>query len=46
MATHESRAPLRFESLDDAVGALSVKLSAEDIAFLEEPYVPHPIAGH
>lgn len=30
---------------DDAVGALAVKLSAEDIAYLEEPYVPHKIIG-
>jgi len=32
--------------LDDAVAAADVKLSAEEIARLEEPYVPHPIAGH
>lgn len=31
--------------LDDAVGALDVKLTAEDIAYLEEMYVPHPIVG-
>ncbi|MBO9125918.1 MULTISPECIES: aldo/keto reductase [unclassified Rhizobium] len=31
--------------IDDAVGALSVKLSAEDIAVLEEPYVPHRVEG-
>lgn len=30
---------------DDAAGAFSVKLTAEDIAFLEEPYVPHRIVG-
>lgn len=30
---------------DDAVGALDVKLSVEDIAFLEELYVPHKISG-
>jgi aryl-alcohol dehydrogenase-like predicted oxidoreductase len=29
----------------DAVAALSVKLSSEDIARLEEPYVPHAVAG-
>ena len=29
--------------LDDAVAALAVKLSAEEIAALEEPYVPHPV---
>ncbi|WP_066304381.1 aldo/keto reductase [Bacillus sp. FJAT-29814] len=32
--------------LEDALGALSVKLTQEEIAFLEEPYVPHPIMGH
>ena len=26
---------------DDAAGAFSVKLTEEDIAFLEEPYAPH-----
>lgn len=31
--------------LDDAVGALSVKLTEEDIAYLEELYVPHRIVG-
>lgn len=31
--------------LDDAVGALDVKLTPEDIAYLEEMYVPHPIVG-
>jgi aryl-alcohol dehydrogenase-like predicted oxidoreductase len=31
--------------LDDAIGALSVDLSAEDVATLEEPYVPHPVQG-
>lgn len=31
--------------LDDAVGAFDVKLSAEDVAYLEEMYVPHPIVG-
>lgn len=31
--------------LDDAVGAFSVKLSDEDISYLEEPYLPHRIVG-
>ena len=31
--------------LEDAVAALSVKLSAEEIAALEAPYVPHATAG-
>lgn len=30
---------------DDAVGAFDVKLTAEDTAYLEEPYVPHKIVG-
>ena len=32
--------------LDDALAALKLKLSAEEISSLEEPYVPHPVAGH
>ncbi|WP_314066141.1 aldo/keto reductase [uncultured Vagococcus sp.] len=32
--------------LINAVKALEVRLSAEDVAFLEEPYVPHVIMGH
>ncbi len=32
--------------LEDAAGALSVKLTPEDVAYLEEPYVPHRIVGH
>lgn len=35
----------KMSHLEDAVGALSVKLTPEEIAFLEEPYVPHPIIG-
>lgn len=31
--------------LEDAVSALSVKLTPEEVSFLEEPYVPHPISG-
>jgi aryl-alcohol dehydrogenase-like predicted oxidoreductase len=32
--------------LEEAVGALSVHLTEEEVAYLEEPYVPHRIAGH
>jgi 1-deoxyxylulose-5-phosphate synthase len=32
--------------LENAIGALMVKLPSEDIAYLEEPYVPHRIVGH
>lgn len=31
--------------LDDAAGALDVKLTSDDVAYLEEAYVPHPIIG-
>jgi aryl-alcohol dehydrogenase-like predicted oxidoreductase len=31
--------------LDDAVAALTLKLAPEEIAALEEPYVPHPVVG-
>ncbi|HEV2401736.1 MAG TPA: aldo/keto reductase [Candidatus Sulfotelmatobacter sp.] len=31
--------------LTDAVSALALRLSAEEIASLEEPYVPHPVLG-
>jgi aryl-alcohol dehydrogenase-like predicted oxidoreductase len=31
--------------LEDAVAALSLKLTPEEMAALEEPYVPHPIVG-
>jgi len=34
------------QHLEDAVGAVSLKLTAEEIKTLEEPYVPHPIVGH
>ncbi|MFS0561891.1 aldo/keto reductase [Terribacillus sp. 179-K 1B1 HS] len=35
----------KISHLDDAVGSLSVKLTDEEIAFLEEPYVPHAVVG-
>lgn len=31
--------------LDDAAGALNIKLTDADIAYLEEPYIPHKIVG-
>jgi 1-deoxyxylulose-5-phosphate synthase len=36
----------KISHLEDAIGALSIKLTTEEIAYLEEPYVPHPIIGH
>jgi aryl-alcohol dehydrogenase-like predicted oxidoreductase len=35
----------RLHHFDDAVAALSLQLTREEIAALEEPYVPHPVAG-
>jgi len=32
--------------LDDAIAALNVKLSAEEIRRLEEPYMVHPVVDH
>ncbi len=31
--------------LDDAVGAFSVRLTPEEVAFIDEPYVPHKVVG-
>lgn len=36
----------KISHLEDALGALSIKLTPEDVAYLEEPYVPHRIIGH
>ncbi|HWS30544.1 MAG TPA: aldo/keto reductase [Clostridia bacterium] len=30
---------------DDAVSALNIKLTQDDVAYLEEPYIPHKIVG-
>jgi 1-deoxyxylulose-5-phosphate synthase len=32
--------------IEDAVAAVDVELSEEEIASLEAPYVPHPVLGH
>jgi 1-deoxyxylulose-5-phosphate synthase len=34
------------QHLTDALAALTLKLSAGEMAQLEAPYVPHPVAGH
>lgn len=36
----------RVSQLDDALGALSLELTTEEIEQLEEPYAPHSVAGH
>jgi aryl-alcohol dehydrogenase-like predicted oxidoreductase len=35
----------KIEQLDEAAAAVSLKLSDEDVAELESPYVPHAVAG-
>jgi 1-deoxyxylulose-5-phosphate synthase len=35
----------KLQHLDDALAAVRVKLSADEIALLEEPYVPHAVVG-
>jgi len=36
----------KLHQLDEAVAALAVTLSDEEVARLEEPYQPHPVLGH
>jgi 1-deoxyxylulose-5-phosphate synthase len=36
----------KLYQLEDAVATLQIHLSAEDMAYLEEPYQPHPVLGH
>lgn len=36
----------KISHLESAVEALSVKLTPEEVTYLEEPYVPHAIVGH
>jgi 1-deoxyxylulose-5-phosphate synthase len=36
----------RVGHIEDAIGALEVSLSEDEIRRLEEPYRPHPIRGH
>ena len=36
----------KLPHLDDAVEALKLQLSPEDMRYLEEPYKPHPVLGH
>ena len=35
----------KLSHLEDAIGALSVTLTPEELAYLEEPYVPHRVVG-
>jgi len=47
-SVHLSTAPsgaTKPHHLDDAVAAIDVELSPSEQAFLEEPYLPHGVAG-
>jgi len=35
----------QIRHLEEAIGALSVSLTPEEVAYLEEPYVPHRVVG-
>lgn len=35
----------KMHHLDDAVASVSLQLTPEETAYLEEPYVPHPVLG-
>jgi len=35
----------KAQHVEDALAALAVKLTPEEVALLEEPYVPHPVVG-
>jgi aryl-alcohol dehydrogenase-like predicted oxidoreductase len=36
----------KLSHLQDALAAEQITLSDEEMRRLEEPYVPHPVAGH
>ena len=36
----------KLQHLEDALAAVSVPLTPEEVAFIEEPYLPRQIAGH
>jgi aryl-alcohol dehydrogenase-like predicted oxidoreductase len=36
----------KMPQLDEAVAALSIQLTDDEIRSLEQPYVPHPVLGH
>ena len=36
----------KISHLEEAIGTFSMKLTPEDVTYLEEPYIPHRIVGH
>ena len=43
--SHQLSAQQKESHLLDALPALDLKLTAEEIAYLEEPYLPHAVVG-
>ena len=35
----------KMQHLEDAVAAVTITLTDEEVSFLEEPYIPHPVLG-
>ena len=36
----------KISHIEDAAPSISIKLTPEEISFMEEPYIPHQIVGH
>jgi aryl-alcohol dehydrogenase (NADP+) len=36
----------KIDQIEQSIAAVELELSAEELAFLEEPYVPHRVLGH
>jgi 1-deoxyxylulose-5-phosphate synthase len=36
----------KIAHIEDALPAMDIRLTPEEVAYLEEPYVPHEIVGH
>jgi aryl-alcohol dehydrogenase-like predicted oxidoreductase len=36
----------KLYQLEEAAAAVQVKLTADEVTFLEAPYKPHPVLGH
>jgi aryl-alcohol dehydrogenase (NADP+) len=36
----------KMPQLDEAIAALEIRLTDDEIKLLEQPYMPHPVLGH
>jgi len=36
----------KVSHVEEAVAALRIKLTVDEVALMEEPYVPHKVVGH